>query len=91
MKNLEELKFELDYIKLYYSNKELFEHDKKMLELVERYNSVMALAPANLFILYKYRYQYNQCNKELASTFGFSLRYITELNSKLNTYLMERV
>lgn len=90
MKTIEEVKKDLNNIRVFYANKDVFDNDCEVAKLAEHYNSVMSLAPASLIAYYRYRYQYNLCNKVICSNFGYSPAHIDRVSYLLKSYLMER-
>lgn len=90
MKTIEEVKKDLNNIRVFYANKDVFDNDCEVAKLAEHYNSVMSLAPASLIAYYRYRYHQNRSNKMVASILNFSVSHVEFIGVALKKYLMER-
>ena len=97
MKTLNKIREDLKDIRYYYSRKEIFEKvsdsvgENKILEKIEIYNAVVRKAPPRLYDLYVSLYLENNTQESLAARLGYTIEYISRLNSQLVKFLYNEI
>ena len=80
---------DLKDIRYYYSRKAMFEKasasvgENSILKKIETYNRLVRLAPPRLYDLYVSLYLENNTQESLSDKLGYSVEYISKLNSQL--------
>jgi hypothetical protein len=93
MITINQVREDLKEIRYYYSMQKLFDSAANtvkpvaILNKVDRYNAVMKLAPAKLYIIYMSLYVQNNTQAALAEEWGYTREYVKEINQKLVEYL----
>lgn len=93
MITINQVREDLKEIRYYYSMQKLFDSAANtvkpvaILNKVDRYNAVMKLAPAKLYIIYMSLYVQNNTQAALADEWGYTREYVKEINQKLVEYL----
>jgi DNA-dependent RNA polymerase auxiliary subunit epsilon len=62
-----------------------------MLEKIENYNAAICSAPPRLYDLYVSLYLDNQTQDSLSEKLGYTIEYISRLNTKLVKYLQKNL
>ena len=97
MKTLNKIREDLKDIRYYYSRKEVFEKvsdsvgENKILEKLEIYNNAIRKAPPRLYDLYVSLYLENNTQESLANRLGYTIEYISRLNSQLVKFLYNEI
>lgn len=95
MTSLDKIREDLKNIRYYYSRKQIFEEGvplvgkNNILDIVEKYNKAVCLAPPRLYDLYMCLYIENGTQESVAEYLGYSPEYIRLLNKKLVKYFKE--
>ena len=93
----EEVRNDLNDIKYYYSRKDLFDEVSdsigsiKMLEKIELYNKAICNANPRLYDVYVSLYLKNERQDLLADKLGYTLEYVSRLNTKLIRFFQENI
>ena len=80
---------DLKNIRYYYSRKAMFEKasasvgENSILKKINDYNALIRLAPPRLYDLYVSLYLENNTQESLSDKLGYSVEYISKLNSQL--------
>lgn len=80
---------DLKDIRYYYSRKAMFEKasasvgENSILKKIDNYNTLIRLAPPRLYDLYVSLYLENNTQESLSDKLGYSVEYISKLNSQL--------
>ena len=80
---------DLKDIRYYYSRKAMFEKasasvgENSILKKINDYNALIRLAPPRLYDLYVSLYLGNNTQESLSDKLGYSVEYISKLNSQL--------
>ena len=94
---LAEIREDLKDIRYYYARKDMFEKasasvgENKILDKINRYNSVVRLAPPRLYDVYVSLYLENNTQESLSDKLGYCIEYISKLNSQLVKFFQNYV
>ncbi|MBE5745672.1 MAG: hypothetical protein E7359_00050 [Clostridiales bacterium] len=97
MKTLNKIREDLKDIRYYYSRKEIFEKvsdsvgENTILEKIDLYNNAIRSASPRLYDLYVSLYLGNQTQESLADRLGYTIEYISRLNSQLVKFLYTKL
>ena len=93
---LNEIRTQLKTIRLYYSDKAVFDAAFKVLphkvaELVKKYADMVKSAPLELYLIYFELYVKGQTQEGTAESLGYSAEYIRQKNKKLMEYFQKNI
>ena len=86
---LNKIREDLKDIGYYYMRKSMFDKasasvgENTILSKIEKYNSLVRLAPPRLYDIYVSLYLENNTQETLSDKLGYSIEYISKLNSQL--------
>ena len=93
----EKIREDLKNIRYYFARKSIFENSvnsvgqNQILEKVELYNRLVCSAPPRLYDLYVSLYLQNNTQDSLSEKLGYSLEYISRLNSQLVRFFISEL
>ena len=88
---------DLKDIRYYYSRKAMFEKasasvgENSILKKINDYNALIRLAPPRLYDLYVSLYLENNTQESLSDKLGYSVEYISKLNSQLINFFKTNI
>ena len=97
MMTLNEVRADLRDIKYYYARRKMFDQTScivgknAIMEKVEMYNACVCSAPPRLYDIYVSLYLNNHTQESLSDNIGYSVEYISKLNSKLIKFLQKNL
>ena len=91
------IRSDLKDIRYYYSRKEVFDNAEisvgktSIIGKIEVYNNAICSAPPRLYDLYVSLYLQNNTQDSLSERLGYTLEYISRLNSQLIRFLQMKI
>ena len=86
---LKKIREDLKDIRYYYTRRAMFDKasasvgENTIMKKIEKYNNLVCLAPPRLYDIYVSLYLDNNTQETLSDKLGYSIEYISKLNSQL--------
>ena len=94
---LNKIREDLKDIRYYYTRKSMFDKasasvgENTILNKIEKYNSLVRLAPPRLYDIYVSLYLDNNTQESLSDKLGYSVEYISKLNGQLVRFFQKTI